>query len=34
MPARVENIARENLHMQLQPTGRIEVVELARVGVQ
>ena len=29
MPARVERIARENLHMQLQPAGRVEVVELA-----
>ena len=31
MPARVERIARENLHMQLQPAGRVEVVELAEV---
>jgi cell division protein FtsL len=29
MPARVEKIARENLHMRVQPSGRIEVVELA-----
>jgi cell division protein FtsL len=32
MPARVEKIARENLHMQLQASGRIEVVELSVRG--
>ena len=30
MPARVEKIARDALHMQLPASNRVEVVELAR----
>jgi cell division protein FtsL len=30
MPARVEKIARETLHMQLPTPGRVEVVETAK----
>jgi cell division protein FtsL len=32
MPARIEKIARENLHMQLPPAGRVEVVDAAAKG--
>ena len=28
MPARVEKIARDTLHMQMPPAGRVEVVEV------
>ncbi|MDQ6916706.1 MAG: cell division protein FtsL [Pseudomonadota bacterium] len=30
MPARIEKIGREQLHMQLPPTGRVEVLERSR----
>jgi cell division protein FtsL len=32
MPARVEKIARENLRMQLPPSGRVEIVDTSAKG--
>ena len=32
MPARVEKVAREQLHMLVPPTGRVEVVEVPDPG--
>ncbi|HEY8244364.1 MAG: cell division protein FtsL [Vicinamibacteria bacterium] len=32
MPARVEKVAREQLHMLAPPTGRVEVVEVPDPG--
>ena len=32
MPARVEKVAREQLRMQVPPTGRVEVVDVPEPG--
>jgi len=32
MPARVEKVAREQIHMLVPPTGRVEVVEVPDPG--
>ncbi|HEY8242625.1 MAG TPA: cell division protein FtsL [Casimicrobiaceae bacterium] len=32
MPARVEKVAREQLHMLVPPPGRVEVVEIPGLG--
>ena len=32
MPARVEKVAREQLRMQVPPTGRVEIVDIPGIG--